>query len=50
MLWDQTDGGLFSAIAAPFNMAFERDAPKAARPSTLLQGLPQIFNHRCIFI
>ena len=22
------------------NMAFERDAPKAARPSTLLQGLP----------
>ena len=35
MLLDQANGVLFSAIAAPFNMAFERDAPKAARPSTL---------------
>ena len=34
MLLDQTDELPFSAIAAPFNIAFERDAPKAARPST----------------
>ena len=31
------------------NPAFERDAAKARRPSTLLQGLPQIFNRCCVF-
>ena len=39
MVFNQIAGGYFSAIAASFNMAFnmafERDAPKAASPSTL---------------
>ena len=33
MLLHETVELLFSAIAAPFNTAFERDAPNAARPS-----------------
>ena len=31
--WDSSLG--FLRVAASSNMAFERDAPKAARPSTL---------------
>jgi hypothetical protein len=35
MLRNLMDRGYFSAIAASFNLAFERDAAKARRPSTL---------------
>jgi hypothetical protein len=35
MLFKLATEGHFSAIAASFNMPFERDVPKAASPSTL---------------
>ena len=35
MLFNQFAEGRFSAIAASFNPAFERDGEKARRPSTL---------------
>jgi hypothetical protein len=35
MLFNRVAEGSFSAIAASFNLSFERDAAKARRPSTL---------------
>ena len=39
MLFNRLAGGCFSAIAASFNPAFERDSPEAGEPLNFTLGL-----------